>query len=75
MGVLFGAFRGCGLTVADPVELGHSHDIAYSPRFGYVKFGGTDATHVLADFQLAYTSIPSVPTRTQTWGALKATYR
>jgi hypothetical protein len=76
MGVQFTAFRNCGLTVAlGTGQLGFSHDIAYSPRFGYVNFGGSDVNHVYANFQLAVTSIPPVPTQTQTWGALKATYR
>jgi hypothetical protein len=76
MGVQFGAFRGCGLTAASgAAQLGFSHDIAYSPRFGYVTFGNTDATHIYANFELAVTSIPPVPTRAETWGALKATYR
>ena len=75
MGVRFGAFKGTGLTVSPPAQIGVSHDIAYSPRFGYVNFGGPDVSHVNANFQLAVTSIPPVATKEGTWGAVKAFYR
>jgi hypothetical protein len=76
MGVQFGAFRGTGLTASSGAsQLGFSHDIAYSPRYGYVNFGGTDVNHIYANFQLAVTSIAPVPTQPETWGRLKATYR
>ena len=76
MGVKFSAFRGCGLQLADPVQIGQSHDIAYSRRFGYVNFGGVESGHLPANFVLALTSTtPPVPTQEPTWGALKARYR
>jgi hypothetical protein len=75
MGVRFGAFKGTGLTMAPLAQLGTSHDIAYSPRFGFVNFGGTDVNHVNANFQLAVTSIAPVPTQSETWGSVKAFYR
>lgn len=76
MGVRFGAFKGTGLTIAaPPAQLGFSHDIAYSPRFGFVNFGGDDVSHVNANFTLAVTSIPPVPAENETWGSVKAIYR
>jgi hypothetical protein len=74
MGVQFTAFRGCGLTLSPPAQLGFSHDIAYSPRFGFVNFGGNDVNHVNANFQLAVTSIAPVPAQIETWGSVKAIY-
>jgi len=76
LGVKFSAFKGCGLQLADPVQIGESHDIAYSKRFGYFNFGGVDNGHLPANFVLAVTSTtPPVPTLEPTWGALKARYR
>jgi hypothetical protein len=73
MGVRFGAFRSTGLQAADPVMIGSSHDIAYSPRYGYVSFGG--AGHLPTNFVLGISSQPPVPVLSRTWGDLKATYR
>jgi hypothetical protein len=73
MGVKFGAFKGTGLTVADPVMVGVSHDIAYSFRDGYVNFGGPPA--LPANFVLAATAQIPVPNQVSTWGRFKDIYR
>ena len=72
MGVKFGAFKGTGLTLADPVLYGMSHDLAYDPRVGYVDLGPDGLP---ANFVLSVTSQLPVPTQTNTWGFLKASYR
>jgi hypothetical protein len=72
MGVKFGAFKGCGLTLADPVLLGLSHDLAYDPRVGYVNLGPGGLP---ANFVLSVTTQQPVPSQTNTWGFLKASYR
>jgi len=72
MGVKFGQFRGTGLTLADPVLFGFSHDLAYDPRVGYVNLGPGGLP---ANFVMSVTSHLPVPTSTSTWGFLKARYR
>ena len=73
MGVKFGAFKGTGLQIASPVLTGSSHDVAYSPRYGYVNFGGEG--HLPANFLLGVASQPPVPVLSTTWGELKNIYR